>query len=498
VGASAQSISATELQTAASGDARLLPLCVDLDGTLCHSDTLQESFLSAVRRDWTVLLLAPLWFARGRARLKDEIAARAQLNPVHLPYRRDLVGYLREQSDAGRSIVLATAANVRVAEGVACHLGFFDAVMASDSSTNLKGATKAEALVERFGEGGFAYAGNDQTDLAVWRRSGAAIIVGARSAIARRLPRTLPIERSFPGGAPFGLAALRALRPHQWLKNALVFLPLVAGHALLDLAALGAATLAFIAFSLTASGIYLLNDLADLESDRAHPRKCRRPFASGALPILFGLIFGPLCFLFGSALAFSVSAPCGLLVLCYAVISSLYSSTLKKWPLVDVFTLAGLYASRVLTGSLATGILPSIWLLSFSGFLFLGLAILKRTVELGTLAAELQGFSRRGYVAEDLPTLRMLGVSSSFASSLVLALYVDSHIAQSTYAQPSLLWALVPLVLFWNCRMWLSAGRGFVDDDPIVYAARDWVAWLTFAAAAAVLAAASFATFGAA
>jgi 4-hydroxybenzoate polyprenyltransferase len=422
------------------------------------------------------------WLFTGKARFKDRLAREVELNVELLPYNRHLVEYLREQSSKGRHIVLATASSYRVAQAIADHLGIFDDVVASDRTTNLSGAAKASRLEESFGRGNFAYAGNDKKDLPVWQVAGTAILVTTADDVRRKV--SVPVETSFPRSNKRLRDFLKAIRVYQWVKNLLVFLPAVGANALFQPGTFLSASAAFVCFSLTASGVYLLNDLANLEADRRHHRKHTRPFPSGAIPLEWGLIWGPGLIAFAIALAVTVSPALAGALLLYVILTSAYSAVLKTKPLVDVFTLAGLYMLRVFAGGAVTGHQLSVWLLSFSGFLFLSLAFLKRFIEIKGVSSDSdRELSRRGYFVSEEPALAALGIGSSFASALVLALYVDTSTAELIYHTPQTIWGLVPLALFWQCRMWLSATRGYVQDDPIVYAAKDWVSWLVAAMA---------------
>jgi 4-hydroxybenzoate polyprenyltransferase len=267
------------------------------------------------------------------------------------------------------------------------------------------------------------------------------------------------------------------MRPHQWVKNLLVFVPIFTAHAIADASAWISASLTFAAFCATASAIYLANDATDLAADRKHSRKRLRPFASGALPLTTGL--GAAALLAVAGLALGLASGTLAVIAVYAALSTAYSLKLKEMPLIDVFLLGGLYTIRIFGGGVATGHALSLWLLAFSGFLFLGLALLKRVAELGPAKPASAGqVARRGYMPADLPILQMLGCSASFASSLVLALFVQREATAAQYASPGLLWGIVPVMLFWQCRLWLSTARGYMHDDPIIYSARDWVSWL--------------------
>ncbi|HVB15797.1 MAG TPA: UbiA family prenyltransferase [Stellaceae bacterium] len=450
-------------------------LVVDLDGSLVRTDTLVECVLVLARHPLR-LLRALFALRHGTARLKQELAAAADLDAAQLPYHGRLVAYLREQQAEGRLIVLATGADRKTAQAVAQHLDLFDRVLASDGLTNLSGAQKLAAIRDSIGAAPFTYVGNSRTDLRVWRGAESGICVNVRPRVARAAARATAIERSFPNGASWPAALLRAIRPHQWIKNLLVFVPLVAARAVGDLSGWADAFVMFVAFCCTASAIYLVNDLSDLAADRQHPRKSRRPFASGDLPLHVGLVAAPLLLLAGFALSFAVGA-LGLLII-YAACSGVYSLWLKAQPLADVFMLAALYGLRLLAGGVAAGYPVSLWLLAFSSFLFLSLAMVKRVAELRDLPPnETRVVAGRGYRADDLPILQLMGVAASFVASLVLALYVQNGLASGVGHQPTWSWVIVPLVLFWECRVWLATSRGEMNDDPIVFAARDWVSW---------------------
>ena len=462
-----------------------LPLCVDLDGTLVRTDTLVEGLLALAGGMRFGTLLGA--FAGGRAALKARVAEAAPTDPALLPYNEALLDYLRDQRAAGRRLVLATAANEDVARRVAEHLGLFDEVIASSAARNLKGAAKAAALVERFGRGGFVYAGDARADLGVWEWAGAAVLVETSAGVAARV--RVPVERRIATRPHLAPTLLRAMRPHQWVKNMLVFVPILTSHALLDLGSWWGGLQAFAAFSAAASGIYLVNDLLDLAADRAHSAKRHRPFASGAAPLGWGIGLGAALLVLAAVLAWQAGIL--LVVAIYAGASMAYSLTLKRQPLVDVFTLAGLFTIRMFGGGEATGHSLSLWLLAFSIFLFLSLALVKRVAELRESAGRVRRtVAGRGYGPGDIEILQTFGVCASFAASLVLALYVQNEAATGRFAAPGLLWGIVPLVLLWNCRMWLSTARGYMHHDPILYAARDRVTWAIVLAVVAVMLAA--------
>lgn len=456
------------------------PLCIDLDGTLLKTDTLWETFIAQLKsRPWRLLLM-PLWLLRGRACLKQRLAEGVKLDCASLPYTGQLLSLLEQAHADGRRLVLVSACDRAVATQIAEHLGYFDEVLASDGKTNTKGRNKARVLVERFGRGGFDYAGNESADLAVWEVARERLVVNAPRRVVRRISGAPSAVRELSRRSNRLKAFIRALRCHQWSKNTLVFLPVIAAHAYFSRDAVTGAALMFLAWSFVASGIYVMNDLLDLEADRRHPTKRLRPFASGDLPIAAGVVMAPALLVSGLALAAVISMSCLAALGFYAALAFAYSSHLKKRPLVDVFTLAFFFTIRVVGGGLASGYPVSAWLLAFAGFLFLGLAFLKRCSELVCIQSMgRRHLGSRGYGVVDLPVLQMFGVASAFVAIMVLSLYVHSTVAEAQYAWPAALWAAAPFMLLWLCRLWLATARGEMADDPIVYSMKDWVSWLT-------------------
>lgn len=469
------------------------PLVVDLDGTLVRTDTFTENIM-ALANDWGALAGMLGIVAGGRSRLKSHVASSARIDAALLPYSERFLAYLRAQKEEGRRLVLATAADSSVANAVADHLGLFDEVFASDGTRNLKGEAKARALVDRFGAKGFTYAGNSRADLPVWRAAQAAIIVNAPSGVADAARAIGPVEAEFDERELRLLGLLRAMRPHQWVKNFLVLVPIFTAQAYGEVASWINASLIFAAFCATASGIYIVNDLTDLAADRSHPRKRLRAFASGAVPPGLGLAWAVALIGIGAALAYSVHSLAVIAI--YAAASLLYSAKLKEQPLVDVFCLAGFYTIRLFGGGAATGHSLSLWLFGFSSFLFLSLALVKRVEELSSIArSNGRNTVRRGYLASDAAILQIFGCAAAFASSVVLALFVQSEATAQQYQSPGLLWGIVPLMLFWQCRLWLSTARGYMHEDPIVYAAHDWVSWAVGAMLVLLLAVAKSTSF---
>ena len=467
----------------ASATPTTVPLCVDLDGTLLRTDTLVESILALLKARPLAAAWIPVWLLGGRARLKREIASRVSLNVAALPYNDELVAYLRTERAAGRRLVLVSATDRAIADAVAAHVGLFDDVLASDGSTNLKSRRKMEALRARFGSGGYDYAGNESADVVVWRDARVAIAVNAT-------PRTVaaagPDARVFSPRTNALRTVARAIRVQQWVKNLLVFVPLAMAHQVRDPLMLNA-VIAFVAFSLCASGVYLTNDLLDLEADRRHATKRKRPFAAGDLNPAVGLVLAPLLFATSILLALTLPPAFLLALAIYVVLTTLYSFRLKHVALVDVVVLAMLYTGRMIAGSAATGVWPSPWLLAFALFFFLSLAFVKRYSELYGLRQSGELLGIRGYYASDLDLIANLGAVSGYLSVLVAALYINTDRVAGLYSEPHLLWLICPLLLYWISRVWLLAHRGELDEDPVVFAVTDRVSYLVGGLIAAVL-----------
>ncbi len=464
------------------------PLCVDLDGSVIRTDLLLECLLMLIKRNPVYLLLAIVWLVRGRAVLKAEVARRVQLDPTALPYNTQLLCWLRNEHARGRPLWLCTGANERLAGAIARHLGIFAGVIASDATHNLTGRLKAERLVRSFGFREFDYCGNERRDLAIWSCSSGAVVVSHGSALGMRVANRVPLLQTFPAGGDRLRAALRALRPHQWAKNVLLFVPLLAAHRAADSAAVTAAVVAFVAFCLCASSVYVLNDMLDLQADRAHARKSRRPFAAGDLPLAAGFILVPVLLLTAVLVAAFLSAHFLLVLVGYCILTTAYSLVLKGMIFIDAIALAGLYTLRIIAGAAAVDVPVSFWLLLFSVFLFLSLAIVKRYAELDALRrrGQLQA-AGRDYDVNDLPMLESVGISAGYLSVLVLALYINSPATLPLYKHPKALWPLCVLLLYWITRIWMKTHRGKMHDDPVVFAMRDRVSLATGLLAALVV-----------
>ena len=476
----------TQTSSASTSVSKESVLCVDLDGTLIRTDLLWESICALLaKRPWEFPLI-PIWLLRGRAHLKRQLANRVTLNPQTLPYHTKLIEYLKIQHQHGRKLVLATASDVTLAKPVADYVGIFDEVLGSDGITNLRSANKATLLSRRFGSKQFTYAGNSSADVKVWRAAGAAILVDDGLAFAKQLGET-KIESTFLV-RPKSNSILRALRPHQWLKNILIFVPIAMAHALSDPSKIVGTLLGFIAFSLCASAVYIVNDLCDLEADRKHHRKCLRPFANGDLLISTGFIIVPLLFLASTLLSLSISIRFLEILGLYVIATTGYSMRLKQIAMLDIVTLAALYTLRIIAGGAAASVPVSPWLLAFSMFFFFSLACIKRYSELYLLKqAQKTTAVGRGYRASDLDQISQIGTACGYISVLVLALYTSSREVTVLYRQPGMLWLICPMLMYWISRVWLITSRGEIHEDPVLFAIRDLTSYIVGLLAVAVI-----------
>lgn len=454
-------------------------LCIDLDGTLIHTDILQEALLLFIKSNPWRLIMIFIWLLRGRAILKQKIAQRVDLEVNNLPYNQALLAWIKTEKEKGRKVVLVTAADKKFADLVANYLGIFDDVLASDGKINLRARHKALELNHRYGEKNYDYAGNSKPDLAVWKNVKRAIVVNGSSALIKRANKIANIDKIFPKQNLTLKSLAKAFRIHQYPKNILIFTPLFAGHLLFNLSLLATTVIGFISFCCIASSVYLLNDLLDLSSDRKHPHKSKRAIASGFLSIS-AAIYLMIAF-FTLAIIFSWNLPINfkLTLLVYYTLTLLYSFSLKKMVLIDVISLSFLYTIRIIAGMSLLVMYPySLWMLLFAMFLFLSLAFLKRVSELSLFEKHgQQKIAGRSYLTTDLLTLNIFGICSGFLAILVLALYLNSPEAAIMYKDPQVLLLLFPFILYWLCRIWLLATQGKVHDDPVMFTIKDKVSY---------------------
>ena len=456
-----------------------VPLCLDIIGTLTPADVRHERSISAFKESPPLSWLFRRWRANKRSvsRRPGPEHAEARI----LPFRAELLQWLREQHAGGRRLVLVADGDPQLAEQIADHLGLFDEVARTDGAGSAA-ERKRRALVERFGEHGFDYAGSDPSDMIVWEASRAALVVGDRS-LGYRVGLKTRVLRVFPATKPTLRAWLKAIRFHQWVKNALVFLPPLLAHRIAEPVVLLKAVMAFVAFGCCASSVYVTNDLFDLAADREHPRKRHRPFAAALLSVRSGIYASVILLLCAMLLAAVIGWRYALVLGCYYIVTWAYSLRLKRIALLDVMTLAGLYTLRIIAGAAATRIEPSFWLLAFSVFLFLSLGFVKRYAELydARKADKLVGHGR-GYGADDLSLIMNLGTASGYCAVVVIALYINSADSIALYHHHKTMWLICPLMLFWISRVWMLTARGHMHDDPVVFALHDRMSLLVLGA----------------
>lgn len=470
------------------------PIYADLDGTLIRSDLFIESMIASAKAAPLKAARVPLWLLRGIPAAKTLAARYGRVAVETLPYDQDVVDYLKEQRRLGRPVFLATACHRSLAQRVANHLGIFDGVIATSARENAKGSTKLKRIREAQANDSFVYAGDSHADRPIWDAAAAGIFVRAPRTAIDYATKAGKVERVFARTTSAAAAIWRALRPHQWAKNALLFVPLLTAHLYGDPSAIAAAFIAFVAFCLCASSAYLLNDLLDLEADRRHARKRHRPLASGALSLTTGMMLIPLLLAMavgGSALL--LPWPFVFVLLLYYATTCAYSWWLKRVSTIDVMTLAGLYTTRMLAGAAAIAVVPSFWLLALSMFLFLSLAYVKRYTELRVpTATPSERVSGRGYAADDAESMFILGAVSGVGAVLVMALYINSPEVALHYSAPQFLWSLCLVLLYWINRIWIGARRGKIHDDPVVFALTDRVSLALGAVCVAAVLAARF------
>jgi 4-hydroxybenzoate polyprenyltransferase len=467
-------------------------IVVDLDGTLINSDMLMENIFLFLRLQPLRFFVLFVWLMGGKAHFKRRLADAVLPNVCNLPYNKTLLTWLVQRKEAGATLVLATASDKRIANAVANHLGIFNEVFGTES-INLSSSNKRMALVQRFGEKGYEYVGNSSADLAVWHSSAMIHVANPEQGVLAAARKIGKIEMIFDNRPPYFRTLIKALRIHQWAKNLLLFVPLLASHRIMEAQLLWSGLLAFISFGACASSVYLLNDLLDLPDDRQHPTKRNRPLAAGTLPILHALFLIPILLLGAFGLALSLLPTQFTTALAaYYILTLAYSLWLKRVVILDVVILAILYTLRVVAGAAAMTLMATFWILAFCVFIFLSLAFVKRYTELcdARQKGKIEKASGRGYYPSDFELLASLGGASGYISVLVLALYINDADSASLYRSPEWMWASVPTLLFWLSRVWLLAHRGQMHDDPIVFALRDnvsrWVGitfLLTFALA---------------
>ena len=449
-------------------------LFVDLDGTLIYSDLLFESLLLLLRKNFFYIFYLPIWLIRGKAYLKHQLAIRTDLDLSLLPYNRELIDYLKQQKRDGCHLTLISASDQKLVKQIAHHLEIFDVAIGSAEGINLKGGNKLNEIRKLTEHGKFCYAGDSHADLVIWAAAESAIVIGANTALLNKVSALTNCIKSFPVQRHHGRAFSKALRPHQWLKNGLLFLPLLLSHQLFDLELLSLTSISFAAFCLCASSVYLLNDLLDLNNDRQHQSKRHRPFASAKLPLSYGVVASPILLIAAFITAFTVSVVFAQVLMLYWLITLSYSLVLKRFVLVDVLTLASLYSLRIIAGATAITVATTYWLLVFAMLFFLSLAIVKRYTELDKLKTRgLVSLIGRGYAVTDLNMLSKLGSGCGYLAVFVFGLYINSPETRMLYQQLAYLWLICPLLLYLIRRIWSMAYKGDFHEDPVVFALTD-------------------------
>lgn len=455
-----------------------IPLCVDLDGTFLLTDSLLESILGAIKLKPIVLLLIPFWLLKGRANLKSQITKFFIPNVETLPINDEVLKFITEQKLKNRKIILTTATNIKVAENIVNNYAVFDEFFASSNENNLRASNKANFLIEKFGEKQFDYIGNSFDDLKVWQFSNNAILVNPSKNLVKKVQRINQNIVSISLNKTTFYDYIQQIRIHQWLKNILIFLPFLLAHKI-NLQNLINSTLAFIAFSFIASFVYIINDLFDLESDRRHPTKKYRPLACGKISISKAFFISLILFIAGSVISIKFLNIYFISTLAiYLFITTIYTFYVKRIVILDIITLSLLYTIRLIAGGVSTYIEVSEWLLGFSLFFFLSLATMKRYTELLIINEQNKTkTSGRGYSIKDISLIRTIGLSTGYLSVLIFSLYLNSFKVISLYKNPKILWLITLSLLYWISRLWLISHRGEMNDDPIIFIAKDKISY---------------------
>lgn len=448
----------------------LTPLYVDLDGTFIKSDMLLESLFSAIKSSpWVIIFILP-WLCKGRAFLKMRLSDLAQQDVLTIPTNPQTYQFLTQQKTAGRRIILATASNEKIAKAFVSAYPIFDDYIASNAIENLKGRHKLHKIQAITPE--FSYMGNSIEDYVLFEHATESYLVAPTRAAKRK---TFTFTKMFDQQEKSTiLLLLKELRVYQWVKNLLIFVPLFVSNAYTDMSLVLACVVGFLAFSLLASATYVLNDLVDLDADRIHQHKKHRPLASGDLSIFDAVVTAVVLLFISAALALSASVEFSVVLLVYLALTLSYSLKLKRYFAMDVIALASLYTIRIFAGAAIMGIAISFWLLSFSMFVFLSLALIKRCAELVTLKNQAkEQVSGRDYGVEDLSILSSFGTSSSLLSVLMYCFYINNDSLTSAFQEPDILWLSIPALGYWLMRMWVKTIRGEMHDDPIVFSLMD-------------------------
>jgi len=457
-----------------------IPLYIDLDGTLIKTDLLFETFIEFIKKNPFNILLSIRWLLKGKAYLKSKLAQNTFLDIEKLPYNEPFLSYLKNESNNGRKIILATATNFTLAKRVSNYLKIFSDIIASDEKKNIKGKTKLSQIEENSGNSLFDYAGNSKNDLIIFKHSKSSILVNFNKRLISR-STDIRVAKSFDSKNSLLRNLIIAIRPHQWVKNLLIFVPLFVSTQWYIPKLIIRASIGFISYSLVASSVYVINDIFDIQNDRAHIKKKYRPFAAGDLAVGHGLIIFLFLALAGLFAGYLLDRTYFFLLIAYVALNFLYSIYLKSLVLIDILILSQFYTLRVVSGGVITDIELSFWLLAFSVFIFFSLAIAKRYTEL-MLSKDYKKkkIRGRGYTTNDLNILNIMGVTNGYLAVLVLALYINSHQVVLTYSSPKILWGVCVIFFFWISHVWIKANRGELEADPIIFAIKDHTSLVVF------------------
>lgn len=470
-----------------------IPLVVDLDGTFVRTDLLVEGFVHLIKKNPFYFFLCIFWLLKGKYNLKENIDARANTNYSLLPINNDIFDFIKSESEKGRKIILATASLQSQADEIRKTYPVFDEAFGSCDGQNLSGLKKSSFLVNKYGNGQFDYMGNSKADLPIFTEARHAYLINAANWVEQKAKKIGNLQKTWKNTGTILTSSIKAIRVYQWLKNLLLFVPLVTSHSISYPDLVLKTMIAFVAFGFIASTGYIINDLMDLDSDRSHPRKKKRPMASGKLSILSAIAIAIVLFVVGLMAAYLINISFFIILLLYFLLSVGYSIHFKKIVLYDVFLLAAFYTIRVISGGIVTDIPISFWLVAFSIFIFLSLAFVKRYSEIAQVT-HLKSIEnrRRDYSAVDLPLLQIMGIASGFMSVIVFSLYINSPEVGLLYGNPKILWFLSFLLLFWISRIWLVTSRGQMTDDPIVFTLKDPGSYVLFLLTAIILIAATY------
>jgi len=452
-------------------------LVVDLDNSLLKIDLFKESLGKSLLKRPLVFFKTVMLALNSIALAKTFISKECKTDCHTLPYNNKILDIIDSYRKKGYLILLATGAPQAYAHSIANHLGLFDEVIATNEQINNVGINKLESIKKHVNDS-FIYLNDSVKDLPVWLHCKKAILIGDNGRVKNMLIKnnveiidTVKKEKSIIE------ILLKQLRVHQWSKNMLLFVPALLSHQLLEPGVFLNALCSFIAFSLLASSIYVLNDIIDVDYDRKHPMKKNRPIAAGDLSMLRAYAVLLVCFLIGGWMAMLLGTTFLFVMAVYIILNLLYSLYFKRIIILDVLLLMSFYTLRIIAGHIPDTFPFSPWLLSFSVFLFFSLAFLKRYVNI-ILENNVSTKNGTGYSINDSNILKSFGVGSGIISTLVLILYTGSEQVQPFYLTPMILIFLAPIMLYWICRIWLLADRGLIKDDPILFAIKDKISYV--------------------